>query len=161
MNIVKLLVSTLLLISLGSCSSPEAKTGKWDDFFSSVRMHYCQNARLKTQSDSLWNDVAIQMDKLLPADMDTAVRRRLIEIKNSGIIRTFKIYHTFPDTIKHKLTQVDTFDARIVRMLHANDEVLDSLERTKLKLMSEISNEQEKAEFSRVYDSSVQDPCNK
>lgn len=160
MNIAKILLA-LGCFYLVSCKNETKVDTKWADFFSKVQLHYCESDRLSRRSDSLWNDVAMQMDHLLPDKMDTAVRRRIIEIKNTGIIRTFKIFHTFSDTIKHELNLVDTFDAKLVKMMHANDQVIDSLQREKLRYLSEITDDASRVSFNKKFDEITENPCKK
>ncbi|HQW11929.1 MAG TPA: hypothetical protein PK076_12450 [Saprospiraceae bacterium] len=162
MNIAKYLLGILLLISiLVACKQNNTSSANQGDYLLRLKKYHCEEKALTMESDSLWNEVADHMDKLLPAKMDPAVRKRIIDIKNTEIIRTFKIYHTFPDTIKHILVQIDEYDAKLVRRISMNDKMLDSMEREKLHIMSSLEdNQSAKEAFEKSYTEKLSEPCN-
>lgn len=161
MNIVKILSGFIILAgSMVACKPAGVPQDEINSFLSDVKMYHCKNTELANRSDSLWNQVADHMDQFLDKKMDPEVRKRLIDIKNTMIIRRFKIYDGFPDTIKHMLTQVDTFDAHLVKNLKMNSAMLDSMELKKLSFLNKMEGNKEQAEqLERKYKEAIESAC--
>lgn len=161
MNIVKFFAGLCIAAAfMTGCKSDSVKPEEITTLLSNVKMYHCKDAELAKRSDSLWNEVADHMDKLLDKGMDPEVRQRLIDIKNTMIIRRFKIYDNFPDTVKHMLAMVDTFDSHLVKDLKMNSAMLDSMESKKLSFLKKMEGDKAQAEqFEKKYKEAIESAC--
>ncbi len=109
-----------------------------EDILSNANHLFCQRQLLADSAQSLWDDVAYHININLGAEVDSVTRKRMVEIKNAPIIKSFKAYHSLPDSIRMIIDHADTVDKRLVDEIAEVSFRIDSLEIRKIKFLDKV-----------------------
>lgn len=89
----------------------------------------CTNQRYERTIDSLWDVVSTRLDQVLPDTMPPGRRENMIQIRNAGLLKQFKIFYTTLDTVSLNLIsrsgQIDSLIALQVMELKVQRETLE------------------------------------
>jgi len=153
-NLQALLVFILLTLTITGCSHDE------DKILNDANYLYCQRHLLNQSSESLWNNVSRHLDINLPNDMDTSTRKRMIELRNAPILKSFNAYKHLPDSVKIIVDKAEIADKKLVDEIAEISFSIDSLEIRKLRFLSKINQASERAQLFLVkYNQAFTSPC--
>ena len=131
-----------------------------EDILSNASHLFCQRQLLADSAQSLWDDVAYHININLGAEVDFVTRKRMVEIKNAPIIKSFKANHSLPDSIRMIIDHADTVDKRLVDEIAEVSFRIDSLEIRKIKFLDKVGMESKRGRrFLARYNESIASPC--
>lgn len=117
-DLLKLFLLGILIFSNTQCNND----AKIEALRAERRTLYCEMDMLKRQSDSLWNDLAVRLDRDLPPDMKPDERRNMINIKNAGLIRMFEVFPSLDSSIHSLVENAEKMDQALASQMRANME---------------------------------------
>lgn len=140
MNVLKTAIFTPLLVvlCLSACKDEEAEL---------VRIHSaekklltCEMERLKLQSDSIWNEMEVYLDKNLPADMPPPERKNMVSTRAAHLIAMFKAFPKLDTAIQNKVTEAGKADNNIAEQMKTVMEKMHDAERGMNGALQKIEN---------------------
>lgn len=85
---------------------------------------YCELEKLGMESRILWDSVAYQLEKSIPAEVPEEERQNMIAVRNAGLIRMFEAYPKLPPATQSNLEQAEQQDQEIAaRMRRLNENI--------------------------------------
>lgn len=150
-KILVFIIGTSLFIS---CAHDE------DKILNDANYLFCQRHLLNQSSESLWNNVSRHLDINLPEGMDTSTRKRMIEIHNVPILKSFNAYQYLPDSVKNIIEKAEIADKKLVDEIAEISFSIDSLEIRKLRFLSKVDQASERGQqFLIKYNQAYTSPC--
>ena len=148
------LVFVICCLGFYSCSHDE------DKILNDANYLYCQRHLLNQSSESLWKNVAYHLDINLPNEMDTSTRKRMTEIRNAPILKSFNAYKYLPDSVKALVEKAEIADKKLVDEIAEISFSIDSLEIRKLRFLSKVDQSSERGQLFLVkYNAAFTSPC--
>jgi len=121
---------------------------------------FCQRQLLAESSQNLWDDVAYHIAVNLSGSIDSITRKRMVEIKNAPILKSFNAYKTLPDSVKVIVDKAEIADKKLVDEIAEVSFSIDSLEIKKLKFLAKIGPESSRGRrFLAQYNEYLASPC--
>jgi hypothetical protein len=124
MNTYRFLVMCLLCSACSSKELPFEDEG--NPLLAESKQLNCANQRYERTIDSLWDVVSTRLDQVLPDTMPPGRRENMIQIRNAGLLKQFKIFYTTLDTVSLNLItrsgQIDSLIALQVMELKVQRE---------------------------------------
>lgn len=145
---IRQFVSAMLICTLavacgpvtdGPENNPEANR-----LLEQTRSWHCRLEAINQQSKSMWDSVAQEMDKQLPADMPADERHNMLAVRNTSLIQMFMVYPQLDATVRQLIETAGTRDVELGAMLRAAQDSLercDSISQKMLVGMSKTSPE--------------------
>lgn len=113
----QLLLSLLFFSVLFSCEENAAWENEAETLLNKAQSITCELYDLNAQTDSLWDTTVVQMDALLPLDMNADDRRNMLNIRNANLIRTFRIYKSLDSELHALIDDADQKDQQLVEAI--------------------------------------------
>lgn len=121
---------------------------------------FCQRQLLAESSQKLWEDVAYHIGVNLPESIDSVTRKRMIEIKNAPILKSFNAYKRLPDSVKIIVDKAEIADKKLVDEIAEVSFSIDSLEIKKLRFLTKVGPESSRGKrFLAQYNEYLASPC--
>lgn len=90
MNKYRFLVLCLVCTACNSHELPFENEG--NPLLAESKQLNCTNQRYERTIDSLWDIVSTRLDQVLPDTMPPGRRENMIQIRNAGLLKQFKIF---------------------------------------------------------------------
>ncbi|HPB54138.1 MAG TPA: hypothetical protein PLR22_10740 [Saprospiraceae bacterium] len=145
-----------IILTVGFCSCENDE----ENILNVAERLFCQRQLLADSSQALWDDVAYHININLGAETDSITRKRMVEIKNAPIIKSFHAYLSLPDSIKTIVEKAEVMDKRLVDEIAEVSFSIDSLEIRKIKFLKKVGMESNKGRnFLSRYNEFIASPC--
>lgn len=101
---------------------------------------YCQLQALGRKSQTLWDEVATDLEKGIPEDLPEDERKNMIAIRNAGLIRMFEAYPKLPMEVKERVDRAETEDQQIAAEMRMLNDSLRLFDRRVEQFLEEVKN---------------------
>lgn len=120
----------LFVVGLAACKAEDKRTLEQEAenlLKASVRFH-CMLKESNLVTKSLWDSVAQNLDRMLPEDMPEAERRNMMAVRNTDLIKMFKVYPTLDSATRNLVEGAGAEDQELAAKLRSIKDSLDANE---------------------------------
>jgi hypothetical protein len=153
-----------LFFFLFACKNDQEKTDLTDELKMLAVQEKEIHCSLKVLEDSVtrvWDQYNETLATSFPNTSSDYIKEKMLEVRNSGLLRMFQTFDSLDQRAKYKLVEVEEMDASIVTDMKKLEDDLNQLEQKKIQLFVDLEANSESAwkEWRMKYDSILQKPC--
>lgn len=152
---------SLLLVCCSNENLQDKATG--EKLLTITRDIVCQQSALAVKTDSLWDGVSNRLTSTLPKDMPKPDRDNMIKLRNTDLIKMFKVYPGLDSITKRKVEEAGKIDVQIVEKLHALHQKMEANDQAVFAFLGSLEKKSTKAfeKWSKAFDDAKHHPCSK
>lgn len=121
----------------------------------------CQQQALAVKTDSLWDGVSSRLSTTLPKEMLKQDRENMIKLRNTDLIKMFKVYPRLDSFTKRKVEEAGNVDEGIVVNLQALHQKMEANDQAVFAFLGSLEKNSPKAfkKWSKAFDDAKHHPC--
>lgn len=136
-------IPAMLLCALAFACQPAAdapvENPEANRLLEQTRSWHCRLEAINQESKSLWDSVAREMDKQLPADMPADERHNMLAVRNTSLIQMFMVYPQLDAAVRQLIEAAGTRDVELGAMLRAAQDSLERCDSISQKMLVDMS----------------------
>lgn len=156
-----IVICSFLLIRCSNENLQDQMMG--EKLLTTTRDIFCQQSALAVKTDSLWDGVSNRLTSTLPKDMPKPDRDNMIKLRNTDLIKMFKVYPGLDSITKRKVEEAGKIDEGIVAKLHALHQKMENHDQAVFAFLGGLEKKSAKAykKWSKAFDDAKHHPCSK
>jgi hypothetical protein len=120
------------------------------DLFNEDKELSCKLLSMRDSITIAWDNINYKLEKDLPADMPNAEKTNMLKSRNANLIRMFESFENVDDELKIALDSIELYDIKMAKMILTIRNKREQLEKQKLILFTELSDNNEKEALSEM-----------
>jgi hypothetical protein len=150
-----------LLLLVGCATENPQDQAMGEKLLAVTRDITCQQQALAVKTDSLWDGVSNRLSIVLPKDMPKSDRDNMIKLRNTDLIKMFKVYPGLDSLSKMKVEEAGKIDEQIVANLHALRQEMEANDQAIFAFLGSLEKKSSKSfkKWSKAFDDAKHHPC--